>query len=198
MTRTLALLTSGLILILGSLGASAAEANLTRFLAAFHGGSDDSGETARTFFGTAGPAALVLKGEDVGRAKILINGVHVSTRASARRSDGDTLEVPVTLKADTNSIRVSVGDESGKSLSVRIRQHAAADYQVVDYLTYSGPTRNYELSEAFYADLGWTTGIKFPDTNTQAVASELASITRTTCMSNCACSLTARPCPSSI
>jgi hypothetical protein len=163
----------GLVLVFAQGTVLAAEADLTRYLAKYERGEERPDVSTHSFFGTAGPATLVVTADDVSNARISINGIQVLGPKDLKKRDEGKIQVPVTLLAGNNSIQVALKGKDEGSLTVRVKQHVNVDYQVVDYLTYSGPTRNYELSEAFYADLGWTTGIKFPDTNTLAVAAEL-------------------------
>jgi hypothetical protein len=161
------------MVVLFSLASSvlmAAEADLTRHLATHQRTAGPPDSFSDSFFGTAGPATLILQSENSPKGKVILNGKRVVGPNDLKNVGW--VEVAVDLVAD-NSINVVMNGKPGTSLTVRVKQHANVDYQTTAYTTYSGPTRNYDRSEAFYAMLGWTTGLRFPDTNTPEVAAAL-------------------------
>lgn len=148
----------------------AAEANLTRFLATYQRTAGPPDVSSDSFFGTTGPAVLIVQSEGAPKAKIILNEKQVVGPDDLKMAD--SIDIPVHLTGK-NALNVVLRGTPGSSARVRIKQYANVDYQTTEYTTYSGPTRNYDRSEAFYAMLGWTTGLRFPDTNTPEVAAAL-------------------------
>ena len=148
----------------------AAEADLTRHLARHQRTDRPMDVYTDSFFANAGSATLVVDAETAVKVEIVLNGVQVVGHKNLKNAA--KFEVPVELAAE-NTIGLTLIGAPGQAVTTRIKQHVNVDFQVAEYVTYSGSTRNYDRSEKFYAQLGFTTGARFPDTNTQAVANAL-------------------------
>ncbi len=156
--------------ILTSAPMLAAEADLTRHLASHQRTDRPTDVYTDSFSANAGPATLVVDAETAASVEIALNGEQVVSHKDLKKTG--KIEVPVELAVE-NAIEVTLSGAPGQVVTTRIKQHVNVDFQVTEYGTYSGPTRDYDRSEKFYAQLGFTTGARFPDTNTLAVANAL-------------------------
>jgi len=156
--------------VLASATLHAAEADLTRYLASHLRTDRPTDVFTDSFSANAGPAILVVDAETADNVDIVLNDKVVMSAKSPEKTG--KVQVPVELAAE-NVIAVTLNGTPGQVVTTRIKQHVNVDFQVREYGTYSGPTRNYDQAERFYAQLGFTTGARFPDTNTLAVANAL-------------------------
>jgi catechol 2,3-dioxygenase-like lactoylglutathione lyase family enzyme len=148
----------------------AAEADLTRYLASHQRTNHPTDVYTDSFSANAGLATLVVDTETEASVEIIINDKQIVSYKDLKETG--KIQVPVEL-ATENTIAVTLNGAPGQAVTTRIKQHVNVDFQVREYGTYSGPTRNYDQAERFYAQLGFTTGARFPDTNTLAVANAL-------------------------
>ena len=151
-----ALSVAGSALLLGLFalvpGASAHEANLTRFGPKIYEREPGAPAPTRrpaTFRAMAGPAQLVLQGNGVVNAQITVNGLDV-VGPQDLSGNGESL-VPLDLNYPENTIEVSV---QGGQLSVRVTQLTAADINVKAQVYFGLNTSDFADQLTFYDTLG--------------------------------------------
>jgi len=168
---------AGVLLALVQTTSFAAEADLTRYLARYERDEGRPNTWTGSFFGTAGPATLVVTAHDGSNARISINGAQVFGPGKSRQGgehsrDGgdDRVAVPINLRADTNSIRVVLSGKPEGSLGVRVKQHVAVDLHIVTRIHFQVNASDFDASKNFYNNFGFRAWIPFPSTNTLEVA----------------------------
>lgn len=132
--------------------ASAGEANLTRFGPKVYEREQGAptNESAE-FRAIEGPAELVLLNDDIGNARIKVNGLDVVGPKNFRE-DGKIV-VPLHLNAE-NTIAVSVHGKPGGKLSVRVTQFTKTDLNVRALVYFGINTSSMVDQRVFYNTLG--------------------------------------------
>jgi len=132
--------------------ASAGEANLTRFGPKVYEREQGAptSESAE-FRAIEGPAELVLLNDDIGNARIKVNGLDVVGPKNFRE-DGKIV-VPLQLNVE-NTIEVSVRGKPGGKLSVRVTQFTKTDLNVRALVYFGTNTSSMVDQRVFYNTLG--------------------------------------------
>lgn len=173
--------------------AQAAPADLTRHLANHVQGKGRSLVSDDTFFGTQGPARLIVRngvesdpGSRITAGSIVINGREILGPNDFQHGTYE-LSVPVDLRADQNAIRVELSCglrkqtcSRGSSLNVRVKQVADITMKWTTRIHFNTNVSSFAVSRPWYRNLGFNISSGFPDTNTLAVAEAIGISTPTT------------------
>ena len=162
----------------------AAEADLTRHLSDYERTTESPNSYTDSFFGTAGPARLVIhNGVDsdsnskVTSAIVILNGEIVLGPDSFNKT-ADEIEIPINLVED-NTLTVELRGKPGSWVNVRVKQIADVNLNITGRIHFNTNVSDYDSSRAFYFAIGVVNGFGFPDTNTLAVAESLGIVTPT-------------------
>ena len=165
-----------------SFPAIAQDLRLTRYLDTYE---QTRGEprSQDTFFAAGGPGTVIITdlaadGMPLRAAVVKLNGKTILTPSDLRK--GDTVyEVPVQLLSGENELTVVYAGKRGPRFDVRVKEEAGEGVTLNSRVHFNVQTLDYETSEAFYASLGFSNRISFPDTNTLAVAEAIGVDTPT-------------------
>ena len=151
-----------------ALPSGAAEIDFTRHLSHHSADSGSLNSRQMAFFGVAGSARLLVSSSDPAlKATIALNGKTVI--AASDFGANNPVEIAVTLNRD-NSLAINLVEGTNGSLSVRIKQIADIELNVVSRMHFNANVSNFVAAREFFDKLGFKTLMGFPDTNTQAMA----------------------------
>ncbi|MCP4589849.1 MAG: VOC family protein [bacterium] len=174
LARALMILTAALIGF-SPLSAPAVEVDLTRHLAQLQRTSGQPDSYTESFFGVEGEATLtVISGDQSDphtRARcafVYLNGELILAPSDFNQQITQ-IEVPTYLLAD-NSISVEIRGKPGSQLSVRVNQRQDVNLNIVSRIHFQVNASSFDVSKAFYSNLGFWSWIPFPPTNTLEVA----------------------------
>ncbi len=172
--------------------AHAAPADLTRHLETHVQDRGPALVGDDTFFGTEGPARLIVRnGVDGGASsKVDAGSIEINGREILGPHDfahaTDELSVPIDLRADDNTIRVRLNCntpnkkcKTGSSLKVRVKQVADITLNWTTRIHFNTNVSSFAVSRPWYRQLGFNVSSGFPDTNTLEVAESLGIKTPT-------------------
>ena len=149
-----------------SLHAQAAGIDLTRHISHHSPAYGESVTVEASFFGVVGDARLIVMNSSDASLAIQLNGkdvVDANTVATAH------LEIPVALD-EMNSIAVTLGQAETGSVSIRVKQLAEIELNVLSRVHFNTNVSNFAEARSFYGKLGFETISGFPDTNTLEMA----------------------------
>ena len=146
----------------------AAEIDFTRYLADYASAGGTPASHDGSFFGVAGEARLIItNGGPAVAVTIRLNGEAVV--ALQPMNAGARVAVPVMLLAD-NSIVAATDGSAASSITVRVKQTADVELNVLSRVHFNTNVSNFAVSREFYGNLGFETLSGFPDTNTLEMA----------------------------